>query len=202
MVAQQTRALERELRAEAQRERLERKQQAAIEARSRTTTEKQRQREAARESKEFLCDVRAARRELERMPAPRSERPATAPPKQRQQQATASTDCLADEVRARAEASRTQRAEAISEKLEIKEAAQVRKREEVENERAMKRLYAPLSIPPCQPVSCAQVCASLASRTALPLRTWCLPAADTRSRCDFVTKSASRVSSLPISSAR
>ena len=162
MVQRETRALERELRAERQRERLEARQHAADEARQKAQSERERQRQASRESREFLSDVRAARRELEirsgalsaRDPRPR---PASAPP-ERPGSAGASSARgggsssraagggggapLAEAVRARAEAVQREKAAAIASKMSSKEQATQRRRDEVEAERAMKRLYA------------------------------------------------------------
>ena len=64
MVARETRALERELRAEAQRERLERRQEAALAARNEALAEKERVRAMKNDARQFLGDMRAARRGL------------------------------------------------------------------------------------------------------------------------------------------
>ena len=152
MVQRETRALERELRAEKQRQRLEDKQRVASEARASVATERERQRAASRESREFLSDVRSARRELEAREArpagsARSERPASAPPSRPASAPVGKSSARGDEslsgvVRQRAEAAQRQREREIAAKMASKEAASARKREDVENERAMKRLYA------------------------------------------------------------
>ena len=169
MVQRETRALERELRAEKQRERLEDRQRAASESRLKVLSEKQRQRAASRESREFLSDVRAERRELEaRAARPASARPASAraastPPGQsaggpsdgpseargggggttaRSARGGGGEASLAEVVRARAEAARQRRAESIAQKMASKEKSTARRKEEAEAERAMRRLYA------------------------------------------------------------
>lgn len=150
MVTRETRALERELRAEAQRQRLEWRQQKADEARAEAAAEKERRRAAQRESREFLSDVRAARRDLEaeprRQPAA-SARPSSAPPSGRLNSArasasAASTGALAEEVRARAASQQAQRALQIAEKQKEKDEAFARRQNAVANERALRKLQA------------------------------------------------------------
>ena len=167
MVAQETRALERELRAEAQRQRLERKQEQAAAARVEAQAEKERQRQMRNESYEYLGEMRSARRELEeqsaagdvqrRRAAAAHSRPTSAPPARPAPSSgmARKSASLKDAVRAKAEEAARERARAISAKVESKEAATARRREAIENERALKRLYG------------EQVCASARSIFAL-----------------------------------
>ena len=151
MVARETRALERELRAEAQRERLERRQDAAAAARNEALAEKERVRAMKNDAREFLGDMRAARRGLAAQGAagvqrPRpTPRPSSAPtprPRPMAGFAPPSSETLSVVVRARAENTLAKREAEISAKMARKEEAYARRREAVENEREVKKLYA------------------------------------------------------------
>lgn len=125
MVELETRALERDLRAEAQRERFERKQEAARAARADATSERERQRTASQGARDMLRSMHAARREMEcdaaaaysaRIAATRSSRPSSAPPSLQVHGAarTGTGGLLADAVRARGEAVQHQRCDCDS----------------------------------------------------------------------------------------
>ena len=152
MVAQETRALERELRAEAQRERLQRKQEQAAAARAQALADKERQRMMREESRQFLGDLRSARRELEEQSASNNVqrkraasargRPSSAPPARPSSGMAPQNASLKEAVRLKAKEAAEQRAAKIAAEQEQKDAAFARRREQIENERALKRLYA------------------------------------------------------------
>ena len=134
MVARETRALERELRAEAQRERLERRQDAAAAARNEALAEKERVRAMKNDAREFLGDMRAARRGLAAQGAagvqrPRpTPRPSSAPtprPRPMAGFAPPSSETLSVVVRARAENTLAKREAEISAKMARKEEAYI-----------------------------------------------------------------------------
>lgn len=151
MVERQTRALERDLRAEAQRQRMERKQEMAAEARAAMAQEQIRARDAARGAHELLGDVRAARRQLDQEAAqrPARVRPSSAPPSRPNSSRgggaltpSNSKGSMVDLVRTRAEVARVERSKELEARMTSKDKALERRKEERENEQQVRRLYA------------------------------------------------------------
>ena len=156
MVQKETRALERELRAESQRERLERRQQAAAAARDAMQAEKEQQRALRTNAREFLGDMRAARRDLAAEASAREVHSARAfsarggmrsiSPKSsargKSRPASASAGSLSEVVRQRAEQETANKMAETAKKAAQKDEALARRLEAVANERALKRLYA------------------------------------------------------------
>ena len=150
VVERQTRLLENELRAEAQRQRIERKQEAAAQARAESAFERTRAIEAAKSSRELMYEVRGARRELEDrlgQPTPRPARPASAPHARPSSGgggggSGSARSATGEAVRQREEAQRKQQRAMVEAKMAAKEASTARRREAVATEREVRRLYA------------------------------------------------------------